>query len=156
VSAVPASLPSPEPVRTSTPATITMAASRPPKRRQLVTFGALALLVAAAGGVIGFRSFGGPASAVAPAAGVDVSPRVAAPAVTPQQATEALPPASAAAEDEANEALVIDAPASKRSQARRAAKARPVRPPPPVATSAPSAAPKRRVAVDDSEPDVGY
>ena len=157
VSAIPASLPAPEPFRTSTPATITMAASRAPKRnRQLVTIGALAVVAAAVGAVIGFRSVPGSVSPVPAAAAVkDVPAPLAAPAAVPTPTTEPSPPASAAFVGEGeNEALVIDASSSKRS-AKRAPKARPARPTPAVTSAAPPA-PKRRATVDDSEPDVGY
>ena len=84
----------------------------------------------------------------------DAPAQHAAPVAVPLPATEPSPPANAAfvGEDE-NEALVIDASSSKRSK--RAPKARPARPAPAVTSAAPPA-PKRRAAVDDSEPDVGY
>ncbi|HVR20264.1 MAG TPA: protein kinase, partial [Polyangiaceae bacterium] len=170
VSAIPESFASPEPVRTSTPATITMAASRPPKtNRHIVTIAAAAVVTAALGAVLGFRSVSAPG---APASGAPVvgaaagpTPRmpVAAPAVALTGASAASPPASAAAQEVASEApLVIEAPAFKSSQAKRAAKAKTARPAPvapkpaPVAAKPAPAASKRRATLDDSEPDVGY
>ncbi|HEX6276209.1 MAG TPA: serine/threonine-protein kinase [Polyangiaceae bacterium] len=168
VSAVPASLP-PDTVRTSTPASITMAASPAPKTgRRVVAVASLMLVAVAIGVVLGFQSPGA-SRAHAPGA---ADARAAARAPSPVQPA-APPPATAEPEPEARPARTIDldapseaAPAgdaerekassdarsAKPSRARRAVKA----PPPAAKPTATASAPKRRATLDDSEPDVGY
>jgi serine/threonine protein kinase len=173
VSNAPVSMPSPEPVRTSTPATITMAGASAPKTgRKAVTIASLMLVAVALGVVLGFRSQGGspasaPGAAVAAAALRPTSP---VPPVAPSPAAAEPAPAAAAA-TAARPTIDLDAPTelapagdaerskrsrdaepAKTSRVKRAAKA----PAPPAKPSATATAPKRRAALDDSEPDVGY
>jgi serine/threonine-protein kinase len=165
VSAVPVSVPSPEPVRTSSPATITMAGARTPRTgRQVVLLASLTLVAAAIGVVLGLRSPGAAQAQLSGAAGARVASRAPSP-------SPLAPPPAATAEPEpearSGRTIDLDAPAepvpsgkveggdarsAKTARARRAAKA----PPPPARPSATATAPKRRAILDDSEPDVGY
>jgi hypothetical protein len=181
VSAVPSSLGSPPPLRTSTPTTLSAAdhSEFRPKRRGLVAGGVIA--VSAALGVgLGLRAIGG--ASTAPAAAVTAppaAPTVAAANARPSSAPPRVAPVPAAgtghAQPETAEAtagadsdggaLTLTAPhatatltAAQRAKLARAQRAAADKAAREAAAAASVSKPKpsKRLGLDDAEPDVGY
>jgi eukaryotic-like serine/threonine-protein kinase len=165
VSHLPAALPPAESFRTSAPATLSAIEPWPRKRRGGLVAGGVVALAVVAGAVTALKASShavpahGAVAAVAPPTPAVTLPSVPAPRPSaPAQAhdtvagavTRAPSSATPSAASDAGEATAPAAPRTKRAKTRVVATPKPAR-----EADKPQPAPKR-VAVDDSEPDVGY